>query len=231
MTHHLALGNAVHLTLEKMFGDGPIFAPIWTVDEAIKFCLNDFNRMIEDDEIFVTYPNLKKAQAEAAEMVARYYAQIERGEITSTPFAVEAEFKLPIAGIEIVGKIDKVERTPEGLVVIDYKTGSKKPDPWFLRRNMQFTAYYWACKEIYGEFPVKVGWHHLRTGDVLYEARDQFDIDQLKRTVENVVKMSEQDIRFRVYHEQVCNWCDYHGFGQECDDPTLEQKILDNKRK
>src|ERR1035437_7918907 len=225
MTHYLALGNAVHLTLEKMFGSGPRFYPVWNVDEAIKFCLTEFNRMIEEDEIFVSYPQLKKAQADAAEMVARYYAQISRGEITSTPFGVETEFKLPIGNIEIVGKIDKIDKVAEGLIVIDYKTGAKKPDPWFFHRNLQFTAYYWACKELFGEYPIKVGWHHLRTGDVIYETRTEWDVDQLKRTIENVVKMSEQDFRFRSYQEAVCHWCSYSGFGHECDDQKLEAEI------
>lgn len=236
ITHYLALGNAVHLALEKIYEqrtDPQFFTRFYvinkTVDEAIKIFLDEFNRSIEEDEVFVTYPALKKAQAEGAEEIARYYAQVESGKFPNPVIGVEQEFKLPIEGIEIVGKIDKVEQSPEGLIVIDYKTGSKKPDDWFLRRNLQFTAYYWAVHEIYGEWPIKVGWHHLRSGEVLYQERELWDVEQLQRTVRNVARMKDQDIRHRVYSQAVCDWCEYKGHGNQCDDKELEQKILEKR--
>ncbi len=236
-THHLALGNAVHLALEKAYDrddTGELYLAA-SVEESVKLFLDEFNRIIEEDEVFVGYPQLKKAQAEGTEMIARYYMQAhsqnEAGEghgFSYNPVAVEAEFKLPIAGIEIVGKIDKVEKTKHGLIVIDYKTGGKKPEEWFLRRNLQFTAYYWAAKEIYGEYPYKVAWHHLRTGELLESERTEWDIEQLHRIVEAAVTMQNQDLRYRVYHEQICNWCDFAG--STCDDPNLEAEILSRRK-
>jgi CRISPR/Cas system-associated exonuclease Cas4 (RecB family) len=227
-THQLALGNGVHTALEKMY----VYVPPNVVEtirfeDAVDIFNTEYKKETERDDFFATYPQVKKSQAEGVEMIARYYAQMATGKISDSPMAVEKEFRLPIAGIEIVGKIDKVERTPEGLVVTDYKTGSKKPDEWFLRRNLQFTAYYWATKELYGEYPIRVQWHHLRTGDILPSERSEWDIEQLKRIIDAAVHMQEEGLRYRIYHEQVCGWCPFKG--SVCDDPALEQQILDRR--
>lgn len=221
-THSLALGNAVHLALEKMYQPNGIIS----IEGAVGIFNTEYIRLTQEEQFFATYPQIKKAQAEGIEMIERYYAQTEKGYIDKFPLAVEKEFRLPIGTTEIVGKIDKVERTDAGLIVTDYKTGSRKPDEWFLRRNLQFTAYYWACKQIYGEYPYQVQWHHLRTGQILTSERDQWDIEQLKRSVNAAVHMDDVGLRHRVYHEQLCQWCPYSGMGNECDSPTLEAEIL-----
>jgi RecB family exonuclease len=230
MTHYLALGNAVHLALEKAYtkvGDDNFFTLTASVEQTAKLFLDDFNRSIAEDDIFVTYPQLKKAQADGQEMVVRYFNQAEEGLIDPNPIGVETEFKLPISGINIVGKIDKIERHPEGLVVIDYKSGGKKPVDWMLRRNLQFSAYAWACRELYGEYPYKVVWHHLRTGERLESERTGWDIDQLKRIVSAAVQMQDMDLRYRIYHDKVCGQCDFAG--PTCDDQELEAQVLSRR--
>lgn len=228
-THSLALGNAVHLALEKthLYDKAGKATGIIGLQGSLGLYMTEYTRLTQEDQFFATYPQIKKAQAEGVEMIERYHTQMESGKISKTPLAVEKEFRLPIAGIDIVGKIDKVEETPDGLIVTDYKSGSRKPDEWFLRRNLQFTAYYWACKQVYGEYPYRVQWHHLRTGQLLTSERSEWDVEQLQRIVEAAVQMQDLNIRYRVYHEQICGWCDYKG--AICDDPTLEQSILDKR--
>lgn len=229
MTHYLAIGNSAHYVLEKAYEpDGDHYSLTMSVEDAVKLYLQDFQRQIDEEEVFVTYPQLKKAKADGTEMLIRYWDQAKRGIIAPHPIGIETPFKLPLEGINIVGKIDKIERSDEGLIVIDYKTGGKKPVDWMLRRNLQFSAYAWACNEMFGEFPVKVVWHHLRTGQLLESERDEWDIDNLKRIVNAAVFLQNNDIRYRVYHDQVCGQCDYAG--KECDDQELEQQILEARR-
>lgn len=222
ITHHLALGNGVHYALEKIYTQP---TGVQSLEKAIEYFDQEFQKQLDDEKFFGSYPQIVKSRKEGYEMLERYYVQMESGRISKTPLAVEKEFRLPIVDdVEIVGKIDKVEETDEGIVVTDYKSGSRKPDDWMLRRNLQFTTYFWACKELYGEYPVKVQWHHLRTGEILASTRDDFDIDQLVRIVKAAVFFQRQDLRYRVYHDVICNMCDYKG--ETCDDPNLEQEIL-----
>lgn len=224
VTPPLALGNALHHALEMGFK-----APVLSEDKFISLFQEEFHRIIKDDDVFITYPEIKKNEATGIEVIVRYWNDMERGKLTKNPLAVELEFKLPIAGINIVGKIDKVERNEEGkLVVTDYKSGSRKPEEWFLRRNLQFTAYYMAAHMIYGEWPELV-WHQLRTGSLIRTERDQWDIDNLVRNIEAAINFRKDDVRFRIYNEAVCKWCPYFGNGNACDDQDLEARILSNR--
>lgn len=218
-TPPLALGNALHYALEKVYKH-----PVFTLETAVKLFLEEHRRIVKDDDVFISYPEIKRNESEGTEMLTRYWKGIAKGTIADAAHAVEKEFELEIAGTKIVGKIDKVEKTDAGLIVYDYKTGRKEPDSWFLRHNLQFTAYWWACKEIYGEYPIKAVWHHLRNGKLIDTVRDEWDIAQLTRLVEASVKLQEQDIRPRIYHERVCDWCPF--VGETCDNPTLEEEIL-----
>lgn len=225
MNEYLALGNALHLALELAYKstgvfDGPLAAKTFT---------SEFKRLIDEEEIFIGYPKTKKMEAEGLNMLALYVSQVEKGQIAEKPLAHEVEFKIPYEKINVVGRIDKVEFDPAiGYHIIDYKSGSKEPDSWFLRHNLQLTAYAWACQELYGELPAKVIWHQLRTGKQLETQRTQQDIDDLKRMISNALFMDKHDIRHRIFHEQVCNWCDFAG--AICDDRELEERIV-NERK
>jgi len=224
VTPPLALGNALHHSLEVGFKQ-----PIFTEQKFIDLFVTEFYRIITEDDVFITYPQIKKNEAEGIEMISRYWNDMERGKLTKNPLEVELEFRLPIAGIDIVGKIDKVERDSNGrLVVIDYKSGSQKPDEWFLRRNLQFTAYYMAAYMIYGEYP-RLIWHHLRTGSLIETERDQWDIDNLTRNIEAAITFKKEDIRFRVYNDRVCGWCPFSGKDGACNDPDLEGRILSQR--
>ena len=68
--------------------------------------------------------------------------------------ALERRFHLQLDGVEIVGKIDRVNDVGDGEVeVIDYKTGSGKPMRWAYEAyfgqelyDVQLALYYMACK-------------------------------------------------------------------------------------
>jgi RecB family exonuclease len=221
-TAPLALGSAVHLSLEYAHENG-----IFNINEWVTIFKAEYNRIIEEDEVFVSYPQLKKLESEGIIMLEVYNAQIETGQITKYPLAVEKEFRIPIAGTFLVGRIDKIEQGDDGeYSVLDYKTGKAKPDPWSLRHNVQLTAYYWACHELYGEYPKKLIWHHLRTGELLETERTPNDIEQLKQMINNAVAMKDQGIRHRIFHDRVCDWCNYKGV--TCDDLELEKRVVEN---
>ena len=225
-TRFLALGSALHLALELSHTPEKEF----NLTEAIKIFKTEFSRIIQDEEVFITYPNMIKANAEGAEMLGLYQHGIDTGKISVLVRDVEKEFQIPFNGIEIVGKIDKVDNIPDfggrgyGYNIVDYKSGSKKPDPWFLDHNLQFTAYAWAGLLLYGELPTKLIWHHLRTGELLETTRTIQDVEELKQMIRDTQHMRQQGIRYRVYHEQVCGWCEFKG--PICDDRELEKNLV-----
>lgn len=231
---YLALGSALHLALELTHTPDKEFK----LDDAITIFKTEFSRIIHDEEVFIKYPEMLKAKAEGVEMLSVYQRGLDTGMISVLVRDVEKEFTIPFNGIDIVGKMDKVENILKaddhyGYSIVDYKSGGKKPDPWFLDHNLQFTAYAWAGQEIYGEMPQKLIWHQLRTGELLETTRTQQDIDELKQMILDTSFMVEKGIRYRIYHEQVCGWCEFSGMGMNkssiCDDRELEKEILNGK--
>ncbi len=217
-TKHLALGNAVHLALEEGHK-----APAWNYDAVSKIFLKEFTRIINDESVFITWPEVKKFEADGISMISIYDSMLEDKTI-EPPEEIEYEFELPFKDILIVGRIDRMMKGE----VTDYKTGQKEPDPWFLRHNLQFTVYAWAHQEKYGFLPRDIYWHHLRNGKRLRTERTQADIDGLKVMLQNAIDMQDKDIRYRVFHEQVCNWCDFKG--EICDDKDLEARTVLKKQ-
>lgn len=217
-TPWIARGNAVHHALEKSFGDGG-----FDVEKAVALYKEEFMRIIEDDNVSVGWPVLKKMEAEAIIMLEKFNDKITSGEISSYPLALEKEFRLPFLDTHVVGKIDKVELNDGEYEVTDYKTGKAKPDKWFLRHNLQFTCYAWACLELYGKLPKKLIWHHLATDELLVTERTMQDIDDLKTMIANAIAMDEAKIKHRIFSETVCGQCDYAG--ALCDDRDLEHEI------
>lgn len=223
MTEYLALGNALHLALELTHK----FKPEFDLQFALNIYLKEYDRIIVEDDVFVAYPKMKKLRAEGAEMLELYVHGLEKDESENTILESEKEFKLPFEEtIIVVGKIDKVQRSKRtgGLIVTDYKSGAKEPDEWFLNHDLQFTTYAWAALELYGELPEKMIWHHLRNGKRLVTTRTLRDIEELKTMLHQALEMSRQDIRYRVYHQQVCNWCNFKG--EVCDDRDLEDRLV-----
>lgn len=231
-TPWLALGNAVHYALEMAHKEGT-----FVVARAVSLFNQEFRRILDEDEVFISWPQTKKFEADGAEMLGRYNEQLQSGAIPKEPLELETAFRIPYDGIELVGRIDKIDFDPStsGYTITDFKTGKAKPDSWFLRHNLQLTAYAWACLHLYGQLPEKLVWQHLRTGDLLETTRTVEDIEDLKRLISNAILMNKQGMRHRIFHEKVCEQCDYSGMPKAgvrpnssiCDDHELEMKVVE----
>lgn len=128
----------------------------------------------------------------------------------------------------IIGFIDLVLRTPEGIVIIDHKSGGKKFDKAKLRTDLQFPIYAMAIKHIYGELPVKAYYNFTRLGIyqevkiaevVTPEMEEKMD----KRGAKEIYCLSPEDAEREIRQifqkmscserpanpSPLCYWCDY----------------------
>lgn len=220
-TPWLALGSALHHSLEITHNDG-----LFNLRNAVTNFKDKYKGIIEDDDVFIGYPQMRKLENEGIEMLERYDAQIKSGQISDHPLAMEAAFAIPIAGTSLVGKIDRLDIDDDGeYTVTDYKSGKKKPEAFDLRNNLQFTSYAWAVKIMKGKLPKKLVWHHLRTGELLETERNEQDIKNLMAMIENAVFLKVNGVKHRIFHEGVCGWCDFKG-PDICTNYELEAKLL-----
>lgn len=223
-TKHLALGEAVHSALELGYTDEG-----WNSEIAEQIFVSEWKRIIEEHEVFISYPELRKFEADGIKMISIHTKKIEKGLLPPRPTEIEHAFSLPFLDTNIKGKIDRVDDIEDGDYTIDdYKSGGKEPDAWFLKHNLQFTLYAWAMFEQRGRLPKKLYWHHLRNGKRLETTRTIEDIEELQRMIGNVLMLTKNDVRYRVYHEAICKWCNYQG--EICDDRELESRIVNEGR-
>ncbi|MBM4434891.1 MAG: ATP-dependent helicase [Chloroflexi bacterium] len=86
------------------------------------------------------------------------------------PDLVEQRFSFLLGKDRVVGRWDRVDRTPEGAVVIDYKSTALEDEEGekAQRRAMtdlQLLVYALAYERMYREMPAKVALHFLETGE------------------------------------------------------------------
>jgi DNA helicase II / ATP-dependent DNA helicase PcrA len=128
--------------------------------------------------------------------------------------ALELPFTVHIAGFQVNGVIDRVEKTPEGeYVVVDYKTGgkNKKVDA---TNSVQLNLYSLALKENpdFGKYPASAIFFYVEKpeGEQLFEYKvDPEKVNEIKEILEGRVK-SIQNKEFDATPGMfTCKWCEY----------------------
>lgn len=146
------LGNLTHEVLEiaegEVIGTGVNHAELDRVFEIL-------DEVWEAKAAFGS-PALNDAwKAKTVEMLTRLYENWPgRGE----PVAVELTIESEIGGIEWVGRVDRLERSSEGLRVIDYKTSANPPTLEDSSESIQLAFYAHAVAESHGDVVASEMW-------------------------------------------------------------------------
>ena len=105
-------------------------------------------------------------QAPSLQELGREYLRraYDKGDLKK-PLVLEQPFSLPVDGFVVRGRIDRVDRHPDGTYeVIDYKTGSARR-PVELQRDLQLGIYAMAAREVFRFEPLTLSYYYLETGD------------------------------------------------------------------
>ena len=147
------------------------------------------------------------------EALRRFHEQ-ERG----MPAAdlVEQRFSFMLGRDRVVGRWDRVDRTPEGPAVVDYKSsavdeGSDKPQR-AANQDLQLRLYALAHERMYGTRPARAALHFLETG----ERGSITPSDDDMSLVATVITATASRIRAREFGPapakglRTCQQCPYH---------------------
>ncbi len=191
------LGRCVHKAIELGFqGQDPmgVYNEYW----------------IEGVPTVTSNDNLGKLYNEGLKMVDLYdFTQI-------APLEMELGFELPYPNrdeplVIMQGYFDQILR---GNILVDLKTGLRKPKQGVLKYNPQFIIYAWAFRELYGVMP-KIYWHHLRTGEKLLAdvAEEQINsLDPIVRGLKAQVEYTSEIEHYpRNVDDMVCGMCSFRG--------------------
>jgi putative RecB family exonuclease len=172
-------------------------------------------------------------RADASQLVANYFALEDPDEIT--PVGIELTLEARLDDVRLRGILDRLDRTPDGeLVVVDYKTG-RAPSPAFEQPRMAGVQLYaLLCQEVLGRRPVQVKLLHLKEPIVITtEPTDQGLKGQRIKTlaVWRAIERACQDEDFRPKTGPLCRFCRFRDFCPAYGgDPSLAAAALGTGR-
>jgi len=158
------------------------------------------------EEVVDAYPyNISREFADRDEAwnLLSNYIIIDSGREGDILFA-ERSLKTELGSYTVAGKLDRIDRLNEKLLIIDYKTGPEM-EPG---HDLQSGIYMFLARQTYQHTPISFAYYFLRTGRVRkFGLRD----DTLRRTRDRILRIArEMEIsRFRPKQGLHCAWCDH----------------------
>jgi RecB family exonuclease len=153
----------------------------------------------------------------AAAMVARYVESIDPYD---EPIGVERTVAMRTDRLAVSGRIDRLDRRGDELVVVDYKTGRHVLTTDDARGSLALAIYALAAARTLRRDCVTVELHHLPTGDVVqwthtpealerHLARAEDIAQEAAAAQQSIVDGGAGDDAFPPRPGPMCGWCDF----------------------
>lgn len=143
------------------------------------------------------------------------------------PAGLESFMKIQFNGINVRGRIDRVDAIPAGYRVVDYKTSKKVKTPAELRRDFQMICYHIAATQQYNvpDEAVEVGLFFLAPEEkkqgVSTPKPMVMNTTKITRSIiehaTEVVMEADRRVKNGIFHyvasngKWQCPWCSYYG--------------------
>jgi superfamily I DNA/RNA helicase/RecB family exonuclease len=165
------------------------------------------------DDIAPYRPQREEIRRDLFDMLDKWH-QLEFGGGNGPDVAdVERRFSIEVACHTVTGSIDRVDRIPGGLAIIDYKTGKNPLRPEDVVDDLQLAVYHLAATRDPGLAaegpPVRLLLRYVRSG----QDRDQpVTADHAERTEARIIEAAEHIVAeaFGPAIGADCDHCDFH---------------------
>lgn len=220
-------GSALHETMKFVHTPG-ILSP--TLDQAMEHFSASWN-----STVFENPDEERAAFTQGVKILQNYYRQNNPADFNIVN--LESRFEIAIGGPDdqhiISGIIDRIDRTPDGFEIIDYKTTKKMPDQQKVDNDMQLSVYLQAFlshypKEVENLDKIKVSLYYLKHGVKLTATRTK---EQLKKSEElflETIRLIEEG-KFEPQMSPLCDWCGYQKFCPMWKHKFKEERKIDTE--
>ena len=196
----LIFGNIVHSVLQRFHEHGKDQSPeriLRLLDEEWKE--NSFDYQVREE----------KFKEQGIEMLTRYQSNVS----INPPVVVrtEEQFTFDIGPITIRGAIDRIDKTSEGISILDYKTSKTSSSA---KSNLQLAVYSMYLEQLEDD---EIG--GLPESSKLYFLRDEeepvrghsFTSEEIAKTKEKILAVAAgiRKREFSANKGKHCDWCDY----------------------
>src|SRR5918992_1536270 len=196
-TIHQRFGIALHQVLERFHtGGGGSLGELMELFEA-SWRRAGFGH--SDDE--------RQFRERAVAALERYWR--EDHESDAEPVWFERSFAFRLGPHLLRGRVDRVDRRPDGSYeLIDYKTGKAKTESE-LREDVQLSLYQMGARESWRLKTSAQSYFYVLTGDKVPVEHSEEELDRVKSTVTEIADgILRQDFEPTPSYE-ICSFCDY----------------------
>jgi DNA helicase-2/ATP-dependent DNA helicase PcrA len=122
----------------------------------------------------------------------------------------EEWFDVEIAGVKVSGRIDRMDRAPDGSVrIVDYKTGKARTQE-SADDSLQLSIYAMAASEKWGYRVGELVFHNLEGNVPVLSKRTEFQLEEARERVRNVAQHIA-DGNFEPKLDFHCSFCAFRG--------------------
>ncbi|MEN8113249.1 MAG: PD-(D/E)XK nuclease family protein [Actinomycetota bacterium] len=206
---HQARGTTAHLALERLF-DLP--GPDRTPERLRSLFLEAWNELkpTEFPELF-TDPESEQSWSEESLAVLANYFLVEDPQHLE-PLARELDLTQAVDDMTIRGILDRMEETPAGLVITDYKTGKAPKEQYEVAAFFGLKIYALLVRLREGRTPVSLRLLYLKGPTVLEMPVNDAQLDAMARQLRALWTAIERAIETDTFPTRtgvLCGWCSY----------------------
>jgi DNA helicase-2/ATP-dependent DNA helicase PcrA len=149
----------------------------------------------------------RQFRARAVAALREYWDSEQRRE--GEPVAFERSFAFKLGPHLLRGRVDRVDRLPDGRYeLIDYKTGKPKTE-LELREDVQLSLYQMGAREAWGLETSAQSYYYVLDGEKVPVAHSDEELDRVRRTVAEIAGgITRQEFEPTPSYE-ICSFCDY----------------------
>ena len=217
LTGALAFGLTIHRTLHEIHLVSAESETPLAVDSAFAVFDRLWRETLQCDQpVFKTAEESEAYWTLADDILRRY---VMTWHDAPTPLVLEFPFEIPWfdpAGQEhqLCGVIDRVDEIPQGLALLDFKSGKRKPKADSIRSDLQLLLYAFAIQQVLEQPVEQIAVLHLRDGTLLQAPPSP---EALRRLLDEVLPDVVQDIQQQRFAPRYGYWCRYCDFKAQCD--------------
>ncbi len=226
------LGKIVHEVLEWIYLEAKQ-GRVPSLDEVILYYSQTWVQTYDENEIIMNGDSTKENHRDkGVKFLIDYY--MKHHPFDDNTLEVEKEITLTIdekGEYQIRGFIDRLSynlKTCE-YEIHDYKTSNTIPSQEKIDEDRQLALYSIAIKEMFGkDKEVLLVWHYLAYNKNVHSKRTNEQLEELKRSILDLIHTIESTKNFHPYISRLCDWCEYqrlcpffrHRFEKEEGDPA-----------
>ncbi len=199
--HFFSFGQSVHLALEFFYG--VTLPPAPTLEQVLAH--------YEKSWVSAGYKDKAQEQEyfeDGKAMITAFYEKHIKD--FAVPFFVEYGFNFSVDGVPVTGKVDRIDKLPDGkLAILDYKTG-KQLKGGRVEEDAQLTMYQLACETLLGAEVARLSFYHVPSlKEQVVERHGEKLVTGLKKKIVATAEGITKGAFAPAPDESKCRWCDY----------------------